>query len=93
MFWDAGDALDVQGQVQAHGAISRRRKLPWRYRWPDAVRDAEELAQGLHGKGGKKIPLLAASSGAGLRRQPTRPILSRSDWRYEKLNLPLSTPP
>ena len=67
-FWDASDALDFQGQLQAYGAISGRRKLPWRYRWPDAVRDdvlarllalnaeryAEEVAQGLHSKGAKK---------------------------------------
>jgi hypothetical protein len=39
LFWETGDALDFQGQLQAHGAISGRRKLPWRYRWPDAVRD------------------------------------------------------
>jgi hypothetical protein len=66
-FWDAGDALDFQGQLQAYGAITGRRKLPWRYRWPDAVRDdvlarllalnaeryAEEVALGLHSKGGK----------------------------------------
>jgi hypothetical protein len=38
-FWDAGDALDFQGQLKAYGAITGRRKLPWRYRWPDAVRD------------------------------------------------------
>jgi len=69
-FWDAGKALDFQGQLQAYGAITGRRKLPWRYRWPDAVRDdvlarllalnaeryAEEVAQGLHGKAGKKAP-------------------------------------
>jgi hypothetical protein len=67
-FSDAGEALDFQGQLQAFGAITGRRKLPWRYRWPDAVRDdvlarllalnaeryAEEVAQGLHGKAGKK---------------------------------------
>jgi hypothetical protein len=67
-FWDSGDALDFQGQLEAYGAITGRRKLPWRYRWPDDVRDdvlarllalnaeryAEEVAQGLHGKGGKK---------------------------------------
>ena len=66
-FWGAGDALDFQGQLQAYGAITGRRKLPWRYRWPDAVRDdvlarllalnaeryAEEVAMGLHSKGGK----------------------------------------
>ena len=28
------DALDFQGQLQAYGAITGRRKLPWRYRWP-----------------------------------------------------------
>jgi hypothetical protein len=80
-FWNAGDALDFQGQLEAYGAISARRKLPWRYRWPDAVRDdvlarllalnaeryAEEVALGLHGKGGKKaVP--AAGTGGGKRR-------------------------
>jgi hypothetical protein len=69
-FWDAGDALDFQGQLQAYGAITGRRKLPWRYRWPDAVRDdvlarllalnaeryAEEVALGLHSKGAAKTP-------------------------------------
>jgi len=63
-FWDANDALAFQGQLQAHGAITGRRKLPWRYRWPDEVRDEvlarllalnaeryeEEAAKGLHGK-------------------------------------------
>ena len=69
-FWDAGDALDFQGQLQAYGAITGRRKLPWRYRWPDSVRDdvlarllalnaeryAEEVAMGLHSKGAAKTP-------------------------------------
>ena len=69
-FWDACDALDFQGQLQAYGAITGRRKLPWRYRWPDAVRDdvlarllalnaeryAEEVALGLHSKGAAKTP-------------------------------------
>jgi hypothetical protein len=76
-FWDAGDALDFQGQLEAYGAISARRKLPWRYRWPDAVRDdvlarllalnaeryAEEVAQGLHSKGGNKASAAAAAGG------------------------------
>jgi len=61
---DVDDALDFQGQLQAYGAITGRRILPWRYRWPDAVlalllalnaeRYAEEVALGLHSKGGKK---------------------------------------
>lgn len=68
-FWDAGDALDFQGQLQAYGAITGRRKLPWRYRWPDAVRDdvlarllalnaeryAEEVALGLHSRRSNRI--------------------------------------
>jgi len=67
-FWDADDALDFQGQLQACRAITGRRKLAWRYRWPDEVRDdvlarllalnaeryAEEVALGLHSKGAKK---------------------------------------
>jgi hypothetical protein len=66
-FWDANDALDFQGQLQAYGAITGRRKLPWRYRWPDAVRDdvlarllalnadryEEEVSLGIQGKAGK----------------------------------------
>ncbi len=66
-FWMAGDALDFQAQLQACGAITGRRKLPWRYRCPDAVRDdvlarllalnaeryEEELNLGLHSKGAK----------------------------------------
>jgi hypothetical protein len=76
-FWDASDALDFQGQLHAHGAITGRRKLPWRYRWPDAVRDdvlarllalnaeryAEEVAQGLHSKGSGKASGTAAAGG------------------------------
>ena len=79
LFWKAGDALDVQGQLQARGAISGRRKLPWRYRWPDAVRDdvlarllalnaeryAEEVALGLHSKAGKQAAKAARTSAAG----------------------------
>jgi hypothetical protein len=79
-FWDANDALDFQGQLQAYGAISGRRKLPWRYRWPDAVRDdvlarllalnaeryAEEVAQGRHGKGAMQAARVSrTSAGAG----------------------------
>jgi hypothetical protein len=77
-FLDAGEALNFQGQLQAHGAISGRRKLPWRYRWPDAVRDdvlarllalnaeryAEELNLGLHSKGAKQAAKAAKACGA-----------------------------
>ncbi len=77
-FWDAGDALDFQGQLQAYGAITGRRKLPWRYRWPDAVRDdvlarllalnaeryEEEVNLGLHSKGAKKAAKASRAVGA-----------------------------
>ena len=76
-FWDAGDALDFQGQLQACGAITGRRKLPWRYRWPDAVRDevltrllalnaerySEEVAMGLHSKGAKQAAKASKAGG------------------------------
>ena len=83
-FWDAGDALAFQSQLQATGAITGRRKLPWRYRWPDAVRDdvlarllalnaeryAEELNLGLHSKGAKQAAKAtkAGSTATGKRR-------------------------
>jgi hypothetical protein len=77
-FWDAGDALDFQGQLQAYGAITGRRKLPWRYRWPDAVRDdvlarllalnaeryEEEVNLGLHSKGAKQAAKASRTAGA-----------------------------
>jgi hypothetical protein len=79
-FWNAGEALDFQGQLQACGAITGRRKLPWRYRWPDAVRDdvlarllalnaeryEEEVNLGLHSKGAKQ----AAKAGKRRGRPP-----------------------
>ena len=86
-FWDANDALDFQGQLQAYGAITGRRKLPWRYRWPDAVRDdvlarllalnaeryAEEVALGLHSKGGKKgVKAAVGAGGAKKRGRPSK---------------------
>jgi hypothetical protein len=82
--WESNDALDFQGQLEAYGAITGRRKLPWRYRWPDAVRDdvlarllalnaeryAEEVAQGLHSKGGSKASGTAAAGGKRRGRPP-----------------------
>jgi len=86
-FWDANDALDFQGQLQAYGAITGRRKLPWRHRWPDDVRDdvlarllalnaeryAEEVAQGLHGKAGKK-PAADPAAGGKRRGRPPKSV-------------------
>jgi hypothetical protein len=82
-FDDPNDALDFQGQLQAYGAITGRRKLPWRYRWPDDVRDEvlarllalnaeryeEEMRLGLHSKGARQAAKDANAGGsAGMRR-------------------------
>jgi len=81
-FWDATVALDFQGQLEAYGAITGRRKLPWRYRWPDAVRDdvlarllalnaqryEEELRLGLHSRAAK-----AAGAGGASGKRRGRP--------------------
>jgi hypothetical protein len=90
-FWDANDALDFQGQLEASGAISGRRKLPWRYRWPDAVRDdvlarllalnaeryGEEVAMGLHNKGANK------PTGKSRGRKPKTSAAQQPDFRLE----------
>ena len=77
---------DLQGG--SHGAITGRRKLPWRYRWPDAVRDdllarllalnaeryAEEVALGLHSKGAKQAAKASRVGGtAGAKRRGRPP--------------------
>ena len=86
-FREAGDALDFQGQLQAHGAITGRRKLPWRYRWPDAVRDdvlarllalnaeryAEEVNLGLHSKGAKQTSRAAKAGSTATGKRRGRP--------------------
>jgi hypothetical protein len=66
-FPSAAEACNFQAQLRHHGVVKANKKLPWRHRWPDAVRDevlarllalnaeryAEEVAQGLHSKGAK----------------------------------------
>jgi len=84
-FWNAEDAIAFQSQLKAHGAISAKKKLPWRYRWPDAVRDdvlarllalnaeryAEEVKLGLHSK--KKPATASGKSGKRRGRPPKNP--------------------
>jgi hypothetical protein len=85
--WESNDALDFQGQLEAYGAISGRRKLPWRYRWPDAVRDdvlarllalnaeryEEEVRLGLHSKAVKQAAKAAGAGGASGKRRGRPP--------------------
>jgi len=67
-FLNTNEALDFQGQLRETGAVKSKKRLPWRYRWPDPVRDevlarllalnaeryAEEVALGMHSKGAKQ---------------------------------------
>lgn len=91
-FWDANDALDFQGQLRAAGAVKAKKRLPWRYRWPDSVRDdilarllalnaeryEEEVAIGLHSKGAKK------TAGAQRGRKPkSDPPTSQRSFQLE----------
>ena len=83
-FWDADEACAFEAQMRATGAVQGKKKLPWRYRWLDAVRDdvlarllalnaeryAEEVAQGLHSKGSKKPEGPAAPGGKRRGRPP-----------------------
>jgi hypothetical protein len=97
LFWEAGDALDSQGQLQDHGAISGRRKLPWPYHRPDAVHDdlparllalnaeryAQEMALGLHSNAGMQAAkAVVVGSGGGER---TRAVRSE-ELKPSKLN-------
>jgi hypothetical protein len=86
-FWEAGDALDFQAQLRASGAVKSSRRLPWRYRWPDAVRDdvlarllalnaeryEEEVRLGLHNKGAKQAAKGAAAAGGAAGKRRGRP--------------------
>jgi hypothetical protein len=72
--------------------VKGRKKLPWRYRWPEAVRDdvlarllalnaeryAEEVVVGLHGKGGKQAATASMGGGpAGGKRRGRHPIAAQ----------------
>ena len=65
---DADEAINFESQLRSYGALKGKKKLPWRYRWPDEVKDdvlarllalnaeryAEEVAMGLHNKSNKR---------------------------------------
>ncbi len=65
-FPTASEACSFQAQLRRYGAVKPNKKLPWRHRWPDAIRDdvlarllalnaeryAEEQAMGLHARKG-----------------------------------------
>jgi hypothetical protein len=102
-FWDAGDALDFQGQLQAYGAITGRRKLPWRYRWPDAFRDdvlarllalnaeryEEEVNLGLHSKGAKQAARAAKAGSTPGGKRRGRPAKTTESADTEQIGLAL----
>jgi hypothetical protein len=84
-FWEADVACAFEAQVRAYGAVKGKKKLPWRCRWPDDVRDdvlarllalnaeryAEEVVLGLHGKTGKK-PATNPAIGGKRRGRPAK---------------------
>jgi hypothetical protein len=86
-FWDPDEASAFEAQVRAYGAVKGKKKLPWRYRWPDDVRDdvlarllalnaeryAEEVALGLHSKGGKQAAKASKPGGASGGKRRGRP--------------------
>ena len=87
-FWEPDEACAFEAQVRAYGAVKGKKKFPWRYRWPDDVRDdvlarllalnaeryEEEVALGLHGKGGKQgVKASAAGASAGGKRRGRPP--------------------
>ena len=63
-FPTATEACSFQAQLRRYGAVKPSKKLPWRHRWPDPIRDdvlarllalnaeryGEEQAMGLHSK-------------------------------------------
>lgn len=95
-FLKASDAMDVENQLRTHGAIEGKKKLPWRYRWPDEVRDdvlgrllalnaeryGEEVAQGLHSKGKK-------TTGTASGKKRGRPAKAAASESSEQMGLGL----
>ena len=87
-FWNAEEAINFESQLRSYEAIKGKKKLPWRYRWPDEVRDevlarllalnaeryAEEVAQGLHSKGKKS----AATASGKKRGRPAKAAVFES---------------
>jgi hypothetical protein len=83
-FLEPDEACTFEAQVRAYGAVKGKKKFPWRYRWPDDVREdvlarllalnaeryAEEVVLGLHGKGAKKAAGPAATGGKRRGRPP-----------------------
>jgi hypothetical protein len=85
-FATASEACAFQSQLRQYGAVKASRRLAWRHRWPDAVRDevlarllalnaeryAEEQAKGLQGKASK------AGAGGGGKRTMKSPGLKQT---------------
>ena len=86
-FPTATEACNFQAQLRRYGAVKPSKKLPWRHRWPDSVRDdvlarllalnaeryAEEQAMGLHSKANRA----SATPAAGGKRRGRPPKASQ----------------
>ena len=83
-FWNAEEAVAFQAELKAYSAINNKKKLAWRYRWPDAVREdvlarlldlnaeryAEEVKLGPHN--GRQKLVLASSKPKKRRGRPPK---------------------
>jgi hypothetical protein len=86
-FPTATEACSFQAQLRRYGAVKPSKKLPWRHRWPDPIRDdvlarllalyterfAEEQAMGLHSKANRA----SATPSAGGKRRGRPPKASQ----------------
>ena len=86
-FWEPDEACAFEDQVRAYGAVKGKKKFPWRYRWPDDVRDdvlarllalnaeryGEEVAQGLHSKSSKSSKKASGPAAPGAKRRGLPP--------------------
>ena len=92
LFFDtASEACAFQSQLRQYGVVKPSKKLPWRHRWPDAVRDdvlarllalnaeryAEEQERGLQRKASK------AGAGGGRKRKGGLANISQSNTSDE----------
>jgi hypothetical protein len=105
-FPTASEACSFQAQLRRYGAVKPNKKLPWRHRWPDPIRDdvlarllalnaeryAEEQAMGLHSKGGKK-PATAPVAGGKRRGRPAKAAAATDTEQIGLALCPAQLPP
>jgi len=96
----ASEACAFQSQLRQYGVVKPTKKLPWRHRWPDEVRDdvlarllalnaeryAEEQAMGLKGLG------LKGGGASGTGKQMKKKLKWKPTEKTEQTMLILDSP-